>query len=53
MTKRPEPIDSFQKALEALAALITALTTAAWTGRHRLVVMARGIWLQSYYGGHN
>jgi selenophosphate synthetase-related protein len=32
VTKRPDPFDRFQKALRALAGLITALTTAAWTG---------------------
>jgi hypothetical protein len=32
VTKRPDDIDSFQKAVGALAALITALTTAALTG---------------------
>jgi hypothetical protein len=32
VTKRPDPIDRFQKALGALAGLITALATAAMTG---------------------
>jgi hypothetical protein len=32
VTKRTDPFDGLQKTLGALAGLITALTTAAWTG---------------------
>jgi hypothetical protein len=32
VTKRADPFDRVQKAARALAGLITALTTAAWTG---------------------
>ena len=43
MTKRPDPIENFQKALGALAGLITALTAAADRPHHRVVVKTMAI----------